>query len=86
MQNPENAGAAAAPRNNRNNRNNQRNQQVLEVDEEPDTAANNNQFNMQQMAGRLRNFLETMDHQFPAADPLNQENDNEELPDLDEFD
>jgi len=41
---------------------------------------------MQQIAGRLRDFLETMEHQFPAANPLNQENDTDDLPELDEFD
>ena len=83
MQNAGNAGGVVAPRNNRINR---RNQQEAEMDEEHDNPANNNRFDMQQMAGRLRDFLETMNHQFPAADPLTQENNDDELPDLDEFD
>lgn len=44
-----------------------------------------NQFNMRQMAGRLRDFLETMNHQFPEADPVNQDDDIEH-DDLEEFD
>ncbi len=80
MQNPDGAGVA------RNNRNNRRNQRNAEEDEEPGAAANNNRFNMQQIAGQLRDFLETMEHQFPAANPLNQENDTDDLPELDEFD
>lgn len=45
-----------------------------------------NQFNMRQMAGRLRNFLETMDNHFPEANPANQENQNDDINDLEEFD
>lgn len=40
---------------------------------------------MRQMAGRLRDFLETMNHQFPEADPVNQDDDIEH-DDLEEFD
>ncbi len=80
MQNPDGAGVA------RNNRNNRRNQRNAEEDKQHGAAAINNRFNMQQIAGRLRDFLETMEHQFPAANPLNQENDNDDLPELDEFD
>lgn len=66
---------ADIPRNNQNN--NRRNGE--------EAMRNNDQFNMQQMAGRLRDFLETMDHEFPAAEPVDQVNEND-LPELDDFD
>jgi hypothetical protein len=56
----------------------------LEENQQNLGANNNNRFNMNQMAEQLRNFLRTMDDQFPAADPANEN--NNDLPDLEEFD
>lgn len=78
MNNVQGAAVPGIPRN-RRNRN-------PDIDDEPAVqgANNTNPFNMNQMADQLRNFLRTIDDQFPAADPANEN--NNDLPDLEEFD
>ncbi len=50
-----------------------------DIQNEQMAANNNNRFNMQQMVGRLREFLNTMEQHFPAANPvLNQENNEDD--------
>lgn len=75
MNNAEAGAAAAGPR--RRNRNQAGQEEAVHNQ-------GGDRFNMQQMAGRLRDFLETMDHQFPEADAADQ-NEND-LPELEDFD